>query len=122
MPPPLRRVTLDEYYRGLNDLFAQDNSVDFVQAAVCGLLDGHQSVIDIEGNRVSNNPECLDLSRDIDSVIGISSVLVPRTYLTLYPLADFRDTLQKSVHISYSFINDHVSIIEISPAARLTFA
>ncbi|RXW14188.1 hypothetical protein EST38_g11667 [Candolleomyces aberdarensis] len=106
MPIPTRRVTLNEYYAALNELYDGDNSVDFVKAAVCGILDGRQSVIDIEDNRVSNKPEPLTLSRDIDSVIGISPVLLPQTYITLYPLADYNDTLQTSVHIKHTFIND----------------
>ncbi|RXW13278.1 hypothetical protein EST38_g12577 [Candolleomyces aberdarensis] len=106
MPLPQRQVSLNEYYEVLNELYAREASVDFVKAAVCGILDGYQSVVDVEDSRVSNNPERLTLSRDIDSVIGISSTLLPRTYLTLYPLADFHDTLQTSVHINHTFVND----------------
>ena len=108
MAAPLRRLTFDEYYTALNELCAEEQSADFVNAAVCGLINGYQTVIDIEEYRVSNDPCRLTLSRDIDSVIGISPVLLPRTYLTLYPLADYNDTLQTSVHINYSFMNNQV--------------
>ena len=54
MPTPLRPLTLNENYAALNDLYAGENSVDFVKAAVCGIIDGRQSVINVEENLDEN--------------------------------------------------------------------
>lgn len=79
----------------------------FVQFVLAGRYEHHQesrrAILDPELDAVPLVQEELTLTRDFDSLIGISTNLPFTTSFNIFPVPPFRDTMIADNHLLYSF-------------------
>lgn len=102
---PHEAYSLDAFSVACNRLLADENTVgDFVRFALTGGyrgqggVDSHQAVMDPIQNALDND-HLVDVTRDYDSLLGLSSQIAFNKPITVYPAAKFEDTLSKNIHI-----------------------
>ena len=97
-----RSMSLRQFCRRAKDLLQSDIS-DFVRFVLTGRdADDSQARIDPVFNRVTDE-DPLKITRDYDSLLGVSSEIRIENSITVYPVAKSEDTLSRNVHIRYEF-------------------
>ncbi|EKM49397.1 uncharacterized protein PHACADRAFT_106860 [Phanerochaete carnosa HHB-10118-sp] len=100
---------------------------DFVNLVLAGreLRDGGQICLDMDVFKDCVSPADIDtveVTRDFDSVIGITTTLPFQAPLSIYPVANFRDSLTKTNHLSKRILNpnwDNARRVEIHKIPNL---
>ncbi|KAF8889789.1 hypothetical protein BD779DRAFT_1438914 [Infundibulicybe gibba] len=97
---PHRTYTLLEFNALSKELLGAGRESDFIRFALTGEVDGHQAVIDPYVNRISNR-HSINLRRDYDSLIGVSSEIEIKSELYIFPLSRHEDTLKTNIHLTW---------------------
>jgi hypothetical protein len=113
MPEPPRRTrafSLSEFCDHAEALHTTGDISGFVNFVLCGFVDDHQASVDINFNAVQDTDlDDLEISRDIDSMLGIDKdVRIRRRHLTIWPIPKYKETLKRNLHFKYSFENNEV--------------
>lgn len=108
MSEPLPRIylTLEEFCQRAQTLREEDEAA-FVKFVLCGTLDDRQAVIDTNVNGIEDDDE-ICVTRDYDSILGLTWDIMIVGPLMIYPLSRREDTLSVNVHFSYHFTNESV--------------
>ena len=110
---PPRTYSLREFNRHAKDLLASDESDEFVRFSLTGEVAGdHQVVVDPLRDLLDPHHE-ITLSRDYDSILGITERIVVNSQLSVYPICNPADALATSIHLDYSFEGGEVSRIPL---------
>lgn len=89
------------------------NQEDFVRFVLTGQdIDDTQACIDPIRNRVTEDQfDRLHLTRDYDSLLGISKHIHVQRHLTMCCVAKREDTLSTNIHIKYDFVTAGVCFL-----------
>jgi hypothetical protein len=111
--PPIdnrKSMSLHQFCQRAKALLSHDQA-DFVRFVLTGQDDdGVQACIDPVYNRVTPD-DSLEIIRDYDSVLGISSQIQVNAAITVNPIAKLDDTLSRNIHIRYEFQSVNVSVL-----------
>ncbi|KAG2018865.1 hypothetical protein CC2G_008246 [Coprinopsis cinerea AmutBmut pab1-1] len=108
--PEVVSYSLEEFCYAAGELLDRPGeSFTFAQFALSGFdqRNGRQSSIDPYLNHLSQQEDIdLTCTRDIDSVIGLSTRIELRgADLTIFPIPRYHDTLKKNVKVTYSVLD-----------------
>lgn len=105
---PFEQISFRHFVRHAQVLLQAGNVAAFIQFVLCGrkiMQDGTQSRVIVNARQGASAPnmalDTCQITRDLDSIIGISRNLPYTAPLALYPLPPFRDTLKKSNKFTY---------------------
>lgn len=102
-------LSLAAYVRRAKDLLEADCNPDFCKFVLNGLDGGRQCRLDRIQNTMDHG-HSVNVTHDYDSLLGLSTNLPLDTAVTISPICKIEDTLQKNIHIKYSFTNNHACI------------
>lgn len=119
--PPERTLSIEKFVEQLRTLFADERYPEFIHLALAGTYEDRQVVIDALASRCySAGDEELeeddlypyDLSRDIDSVLGVSEhICVYGKNISFSLLPKHSESLSKDVGLSRKIRYNGVSLI-----------
>jgi hypothetical protein len=69
----------------------------------------HQAVIDPLREHSIREDHVIKVSRDYDSILGVTSNIVVDSDISVYPVSNPMDTLTTSIHLQYGVESDEVS-------------
>ncbi|KAF9472808.1 hypothetical protein BDN70DRAFT_779560, partial [Pholiota conissans] len=104
-------LSLDEFVSTAQELVSSDMD-DFTRFVLTGIYDDRQIQVDPIKSTLSND-HGIQALRDYDSLLGLHEDICVQTYLTVYPVSKFEDTLRKNIHIKYSFSNQSGTYTDI---------
>ncbi|KAF8881146.1 hypothetical protein CPB84DRAFT_1687319 [Gymnopilus junonius] len=93
--------TLDQFYKRSKDL-SQEDQAHFVKFTLAGLDSDGEFVVDPISNRM-RPAENFVVTRDYDSLLGISEHIDASSYITAHTLARNTDSLSSNVHLKHHF-------------------
>ncbi|TFK19679.1 hypothetical protein FA15DRAFT_601072 [Coprinopsis marcescibilis] len=112
---PVRLYNLEEFNERCSDLF-DDNVVDFVTFAACGIdkQRDEQASVDLSPSRLSDNEEDdLVVSGDCDSLLGVHKDLLCQSEVTIFPIPKYEDSLKKNVHLYHIWDDAHGNSLRV---------
>jgi hypothetical protein len=109
---PPRIYTLRQFVQKADELKDEDEDL-FLHFVVTGqgIVENpaHQVVIDpIRDSSIRDDDEIL-MSRDYDSVLGITHNILVDSDVSIYPVSNPSDTLTTSIHMKYPLVRGDVS-------------
>lgn len=112
--------------RDLNDLGDEATTKDraeFVNTVLCGRWGDPPARFCLNGMQDAGeiNLDDYEITRDFDSIIGVTDTLPYTMPLAIFPVPSFRDTLTKDVHIDGLAFLDSVCFSSISVLHPLTY-
>lgn len=107
--PEVRSHTLQEFVSRAKALYQAGALDDFARFVLTGKHGGGQHQVDAIKDALQDGHE-ISVLRDYDSLLGIHEHICIQTYLTVYPVSKFEDTLRRNIHVKYSFSNATVRI------------
>ena len=108
--PHSATLSLGHFGRVMQDASVNNDidPVDFVRLALAGKYDndGLQSKIYVNPLHHVDSPslDAVTITRDYDSMIGITRSLPFSTFVTIYPVVPFKETLKRDNHIRYTIV------------------
>jgi len=106
--PEIRGYTLWEFCNKAGTLSNLPDKSEFVRFALTGIeSDGRQAAIDVLQNAAGFD-DPLYVSRDYDSLLGLSPEIEVDDTLMMYPIAKRHDTLTHTVHLCYDIRHNMV--------------
>ncbi|KAG1793321.1 uncharacterized protein HD556DRAFT_1238042 [Suillus plorans] len=119
----ISQLTMKEFVGHSRHLFTQmqddQTEVDFIRfvlaARVGPLADEELDQYQVRLNCLQGipTPPEIDITRDLDSVIGVSDTLPYTSTLSIWPLPPFRETLKKDNHVKSRAYNSQGAEIEV---------
>jgi hypothetical protein len=111
-PRKTRAFSLSEFCDHAEALHTAGDISGFINFVLCGFIDDDQASIDINFNAVQDTDlDDLEISRDIDSMLGIDKdVRIRGRHLTIWPIPKYKETLKRNLHFKYSFENNEVRL------------
>ncbi|TFK17448.1 hypothetical protein FA15DRAFT_734940 [Coprinopsis marcescibilis] len=104
---PVKLYTVPQFNQRASELFAEDDATPFIQFVLTGILDGEQASINVIPNRITEDIQhSLCMSRDMDSLLGMSRHIRCHSDFTVFPIPNYDDTLKKNVHINFQGWDD----------------
>jgi hypothetical protein len=104
MPLDEVRATIQDYYDKLAELFNEDNSAEFVRLALCGVYNSTQFVIDALDTRINrfyNDRHPLKVTRDVDSILGLSmEICITQQDLLMNVIPNFKYSIKKDIGLT----------------------
>lgn len=107
-PDLIVSLTLREFVAQAKALHAKGSIADFTRFVLTGVYEEMQFQVDPIKDALED-ADSVSALRDYDSVLGLHKDICINTFLTVYPVAKFEDTLNRNIHIKYSFTNETVS-------------
>jgi len=93
--------SLDMFSVICNQLVSDPNTCsNFIRFALTGAYNGinsHQAILDPIQNALNDHP--ISVVQDCNSLLGLSVNIVFNKPITIYPAAEFKDTLSKNIHL-----------------------
>ncbi|PPQ97407.1 hypothetical protein CVT26_006809 [Gymnopilus dilepis] len=103
----LHTFSLEQFCNFCYRLLDAERFSDFVRFSLTGICDGFQATIEAHQNSMrGENIPLLRVTRDYDSILGISEHILSKKNVTINILPNFSESLSKNVHINYTFRND----------------
>lgn len=104
--PPIVSLTLSDFVSKAQDLHTSDMA-DFCKFVLTGIHEGTQYQLDPIKDELRHHHRVQAL-RDFDSMLGLHRDICVDTYLAMYPIPKYTDTLRRNIHIKYNFSNRKV--------------
>jgi hypothetical protein len=109
---PTRAYTLHEFIIKSNECRRLDEDIvlHFILTGQC-LLEGdqHQAVVDPTRDAAITLEDEILITRDYDSVLGVTSNIVVDSDISVYPASNPTDTLTTSIHLKYPIVKGNVN-------------
>ncbi|TFK32541.1 hypothetical protein BDQ12DRAFT_772989 [Crucibulum laeve] len=109
---PPKTYTLREFNRAAGRSLLRDQR-EFAAFTLTGRADDHQVVLDPLQNSILQR-EPVEVRRDFDSLIGISTRIILTCDIIIYPVSSNREVLTESVHFTIATMVEDVSPHSVS--------
>ena len=108
----LHTFSLEQFCDFCYRLLDAERFSDFVRFSLTGVCDGFQANLEAHQNAIrGENMPLLRVTRDYDSILGISESVLSKKNVTINILPNFSESLSKNVHINYTFRNHKVRLL-----------
>ncbi|KIJ45379.1 hypothetical protein M422DRAFT_251152 [Sphaerobolus stellatus SS14] len=92
------------FVKRAQELYKDEDKSEFVKFTLTGNDSGRQVFVDTLQNRMGAQESYL-MTRDYDSVLGISTNVMVNQSLQMHPVCRFEETLKHNVHLKHTFTN-----------------
>jgi hypothetical protein len=108
---PSEQLSLSEFIYIMQQESQNGTAMDFINAALCGriMLDQEAHHVILNARQDLDHPQNPSFTRDFDSAIGITCNFPFTAALNVYPVPNFRDTLNRPNHVKGPIYHDNVS-------------
>jgi hypothetical protein len=110
---PSEQLSLSEFTFIMQQESKAENSMDFINAALCGRITQNQEAhrVILNARQDLDHPHNPSFTRDFDSAIGVTRNLPFTAPLNVYPIPNFKDTLKRPNHVEGPIYDDNVSAV-----------